>query len=92
VRLAGAGRPEEDGIGAGFDEVEGAEVGDDVLADAALVVEVEVLEGLSRREAGGGDAGLASRSRQAARKSSWLQASARARSARRSTPASSRQR
>jgi hypothetical protein len=70
-------------------------VGDDLLADAALVLEVEVLQGFPGREAGRGDAGLAacdwreetSRSRQAARKSSWLQTSSRARVARRSIPA-----
>ena len=36
-----------------------AEVGDDVALEGALVAEVEVLEGLAGREAGGADAGLA---------------------------------
>ena len=59
VGLAGAGRAEEHGVGSGLDEVERTEVGDDLAADAALVVEVEVLEGLSGRETGRADAGLA---------------------------------
>jgi len=37
----------------------GAEVGDDVAFERALVVEVEVLEGLAGREPGGPDAELA---------------------------------
>jgi hypothetical protein len=40
------------------DEVEGAEVGDDVAFEGALVVEVELLEGLAGREPGGPDAEL----------------------------------
>ena len=59
VGLAGAGRSEEHDVVAAFDEVEGAEVGDDVTLEAALVVEVELLEGLAGREAGGADAELA---------------------------------
>ena len=35
------------------------EMGDDVFADAALMVEVEVLEGFAGRKPGGADAGLA---------------------------------
>jgi hypothetical protein len=45
-------------VGASLDEVESAEMGDDVLSDAALVIEVKVLQGLSRRETGRGDAVL----------------------------------
>ena len=59
VALAGAGRAQEHGVGAGLDEVEGAEVGHHVAANAALVLEVEVLDALAGREAGGPDAGLA---------------------------------
>ena len=59
VGLAGAGRAEEHDVVAGGDEVEGAEVGDDVALEGALVVEVELLEGLAGREAGGADAELA---------------------------------
>ena len=40
-------------------EVEGAQVGDDVTAQGALVVEVEVLQRLAGREAGRPDADLA---------------------------------
>ena len=57
--LAGAGRPEEHDVVLGFDEVERAEMGDHVALEGALVIEVEVLEGLAGREAGGADAGLA---------------------------------
>ena len=57
--LAGAGRPEEHRVGFRFDEVEGAEMGDDIGADAALMVEVEILEGFAGREPGGVDAGFA---------------------------------
>ena len=59
VGLAGAGRAEEHDVVAGGDEVEGAEVGDDVAFEGALVVEVELVEGLAGREAGGADAELA---------------------------------
>ncbi len=58
VGLAGAGRAEEHDVVAGVDEVEGAEVGDHVALEGALVVEVEVLEGLAGREPGGADADL----------------------------------
>jgi hypothetical protein len=47
VGLAGAGRTEEHDVLAGFDEVEGAEMGDDIAFEGSLVVEVELLEGLS---------------------------------------------
>src|SRR5437879_9490303 len=59
MRLAGSGRAEEDDVVAALDEVEGAEVSDDVTLEAALVVEVELLEGLAGREPGGADAQLA---------------------------------
>jgi hypothetical protein len=57
--FAGAGRAEEHDVVAGVDEVEGAEMGDHVSLEGSLVVEVEVLEGLACREAGGPDAELA---------------------------------
>ena len=56
VGLAGAGRAEEHDVVAGGDEVEGAEVGDDVTLEGALVVAVELVEALAGREAGGADA------------------------------------
>ena len=59
VGLAGAGRPEEHDVVLGLDEVEGAEMGDHVAFEGALVVEVEVLEGLAGREPGGPDPDLA---------------------------------
>jgi hypothetical protein len=59
VRLAGAVRDEEHDIGTLGDEIEGAEVGDDVSLQRALEAEVEVLERLSRWEPGGADAALA---------------------------------
>jgi hypothetical protein len=43
VDLPGAGWPEEDDVVAGFDDVEGSELGDDLPADRGLVLEVEVL-------------------------------------------------
>src|SRR5437763_9443038 len=55
VTFAGAGRAQEHGVGAGFDEVQGAQVSHDVLTDAALMLEVEVLEGFAGREASGAD-------------------------------------
>ena len=58
VGLAGAGRTQEDDVVAGGDEVQGAEVGDQVALEGALVVKVELLEGLAGREAGGADADL----------------------------------
>ncbi len=59
VGSAGAGWSEEHDVVSGFDEVERAEVGDDVSFEGALVVPVEVLEGLAGRELGGADAELA---------------------------------
>ena len=49
VGLAGAGRSEEDDVVLGGDEVEGAQVRDQVASQAAGVVEVELLEGLACR-------------------------------------------
>ena len=93
VGLAGAGWAEEDHVLLGGDEVQGAEVGDQVAVQAAGVVEVELLQALAGGEPGGADAAFAavgsraatSRCRQATRYSSWVQDSARARSASRST-------
>ena len=59
VRLAGAGRAEQDDVLAAGEEVELAEVQDAVAADRGLEGEVELLERLARREAGGLDAALA---------------------------------
>ncbi len=59
VRLAGAGWSEEDDVGGLGEEVELGEVGDGGPLDAGLGLEVEVVDGLDRREAGGLDAGLA---------------------------------
>src|SRR5262249_9406032 len=59
VGLAGAGRAEQDHVVAGVEEVELAEVLDHGLLDRALKREVELLEGLSRWEAGGLDPRLA---------------------------------
>ena len=59
VGLAGARRAQEDGVLLGGDEVQCAQMGDDVARQAAQVVEVEFLEGLDRGEAGGADAALA---------------------------------
>ena len=58
VGLAGAGRAEQDHVLASVQEVQLAEVLDHRLLDAALEGEVELLEGLARREAGGLDAVL----------------------------------
>ena len=58
VGLAGAGRAEEDHVVLGGDEVQGAQVGDQVAFEAAGVVEVELLEGLTGREPCGADAAL----------------------------------
>jgi len=57
--LAGAGRSEEHDVLAGGDEVERAEVRDQVPLQAAGVVEVELLQALAGWEAGGADAALA---------------------------------
>jgi hypothetical protein len=59
VGLAGAGRAQEDHVLFAGHEIEGAEVGDGVSLEGALVVEVEVLEGLAGGEPGGFDAALA---------------------------------
>jgi hypothetical protein len=55
VGLAGAGRAEEDHVLLRGDEVQGAEVLDQVAFEAAGVVEVELLQGLARGEPGGPD-------------------------------------
>jgi hypothetical protein len=51
MRLAGAGRPEQDDVLLGVQEVELAEVLDDLALDRALEGEVELLERLALREA-----------------------------------------
>ncbi len=56
--LARAWWAEEHHVLAGLDEVQGTQVGHHLPAQAALVVEVEVLQGLARREAGSSDAQL----------------------------------
>ena len=58
VGLAGAGRAEEHDVVLGGDEVQGAQVGDQVAFEAAGVVEVELLQRLAGREPGGADAAL----------------------------------
>jgi hypothetical protein len=77
------------------DEVEGGQVGDQVAFQPAGMLEVEFLNAFAGREPGSADASFAAvrisggdlRCRQAAKYSSWLQDSARARSA--SRPADS---
>src|SRR5215216_1569773 len=59
VRLAGAGRAQEDDVLARVQEVELAEVLDDLALDRALEGEVELLERLAGGEARGLDAALA---------------------------------
>jgi hypothetical protein len=59
VGLAGAGRAEQDDVLARVQEVELAEMLDDLALDAALEGEVKLLERLARREACGLDAALA---------------------------------
>jgi len=59
VCLAGAGRPEQDDVVAGVQEVELAEVLDHLPLDRALEGEVELLERLAGREAGRFDPRLA---------------------------------
>ena len=54
--LAGSGRAEEHHVVFGGDEVQGAQVGDQVTFESAGVVEVELLQRLSCREPGGPDA------------------------------------
>ena len=56
--LAGAGWAEKDHVLLTGDEVEGAEVGDQVTFQAAGVVEVELLDALAGREPGGADSFL----------------------------------
>jgi hypothetical protein len=53
------GRAEEDHILLARHEVQGAQVGDDLAFEGTLVLEVEVLQRFSGREACGADAGLA---------------------------------
>src|SRR3954454_6989143 len=53
VGLAGARWAEEDHVLAGGDEVQGVQVGDEVAAQSAGVVEVDLLQGLAGREPGG---------------------------------------
>src|SRR5579872_7381547 len=50
MRLAGAGRAEQQDVVAAVEEVELAEVLDHRLLDRALKAEVELLQGLARRE------------------------------------------
>ena len=57
--LAGAGWAEEDDVLFRGDEVQGAQMGDDLAFESAGVVEVELLQALAGREAGGPDAALA---------------------------------
>jgi hypothetical protein len=59
MRLAGAGRAEQHDVLARVQEVELAEVLDDLALDGALEGEVELLKCLARREARGLDAALA---------------------------------
>src|SRR5947209_20507292 len=56
VGLTGARWPEEDDVVLRGDEVQGAQVGDDLAFEAAGVVEVEFLQALAGGEAGGADA------------------------------------
>jgi hypothetical protein len=53
------GGGEEDGVVLAGDEVEGAEMRDDVALEPTCVVEVELLDRLAGREAGGADAAFA---------------------------------
>jgi hypothetical protein len=59
VGLAGPGRAQEHHVLLGHDEVEGAQVGDQIALEAAGVVEVELLQALAGGEAGVADAALA---------------------------------
>jgi hypothetical protein len=59
MRPAGPRRTQEDDVVPGLDEVERAEMSDDLLADRTLIREVEVLERLVCREARRLDAVLA---------------------------------
>ncbi len=57
--FAGAGWPKKDHVVFGGDEVQGAEVGDHLPFEAALMVEIEVFDALAGGEAGGSDPILA---------------------------------
>ncbi len=59
MRLARAGRSEEDDVGRLREEVQLGQMGDDLPLHAGLDLEVEVVDRLDRREAGGLDPGLA---------------------------------
>ena len=59
VGFAGAGRAEEHDVVFRGDEVQGAQVGDDLAFEGPLVVEVEVLQGFAGGEPGGADAAFA---------------------------------
>jgi hypothetical protein len=59
VGLSRSRWPQEDHVLLGLHEVEGPEMSHHVALERALVIEVEVLEGLAGREAGGTDAVLA---------------------------------
>src|SRR3954453_16560007 len=59
VRLAGAGRAEQQHVFLRGDEVQRAQVGDQLTLEAAGVVEVELLQALAGWETGGADASLA---------------------------------
>jgi hypothetical protein len=59
VGLAGPRRTQEHHVLAGGDEVQRAQVGDQLAVEAAGVVEVELLQALAGREAGVADAPLA---------------------------------
>jgi hypothetical protein len=59
MRLAGAGRAEEDHVLPGHHEVQRAQVRDHLPLQRTGMVEVELLQALARREAGGADAALA---------------------------------
>jgi DNA invertase Pin-like site-specific DNA recombinase len=91
--LTMAGRAEEDHVLLRGGEVQGAQVGDDLAPQAASVVEGELLQALAGRNRAArirpsppwDSRAATSRCRQAARNSSWVQDSARARSASRGT-------
>jgi hypothetical protein len=78
VGFAGARRAKEQDVVAGGDEVQGAQMGDQLALESSGVVEVEVLQALAAGEPGGADAALtavalssgASRCRPATRNSS----------------------
>jgi hypothetical protein len=59
VGLAGARRPEQDHVLAAVEEIELPQVLDHLLFHRALEGEVELLQALARREAGGPDPALA---------------------------------